>query len=110
MHIDRILQLGEQFDGSPPGDIDTLMMVISNRIDIYTGIDNGAAVSGKNFAQLAEDILVWHKSRISNNFDPGIDNGGCEWKAKTKAKCDVCGKTVNAAGLADHKRTLHSTP
>lgn len=85
MDIERILQLGKQFEGSPTEDMDVLGMIISNRIDIYIGEQHLAAVSGKRFAQLAEDILTWHKSKLSGSMTRDNNN---VYPIKTKKTLD----------------------
>jgi hypothetical protein len=84
MDIKRILQLGKQY-GS---DADVLKMIIANRIDFYLGDELGSAVSGKQFDQLAADLLEWHNSKAEPR--PVL-------KENSMNVCAECGMPVDKA-------------
>lgn len=84
MDIKRILQLGKQYSS----DTDVLKMIIANRIDFYLGDERGAAVSGKQFDQLAADLLEWHKSKAGP---------ATELKENSMHICSECGMPVDKA-------------
>jgi len=67
MDIERILELGKQ----QTTDKEVLYMIISNRITHYLGDKDGAAISGKNFDLLADDILKWHESQMQTQTKAG---------------------------------------
>ncbi len=59
MEIERLLAL-EKWQTTEKEFIE---MIISNRIDCYTGDKFGAAVTARNFGILAEDIMKWRDSK-----------------------------------------------
>jgi len=55
MEIERLLKIME----SQPTEREGLVMLISSYIDCYMGDAIGAAVSIKNFNELADGLLKW---------------------------------------------------
>lgn len=60
MEIEKLLKISKHVDN----DKEVIGMILSNRIDYYCGDDVGAAVTARQFHQLTDDILAWHKSKI----------------------------------------------